>query len=251
MTDKHMAILKTEGTVAASAFVAAHFPDALAALLAGSVARGETTPRSDLDILIIAPGHIKPYREAFREYGWFIEAFVETRQSCEEKIKRPQTNSNPSFLTVCDEGIILKDSEDFARNLKATASILLRKGPDPLTPLDISKYRYFITDLLDKFIDASEQAVASFLVYDLLAKASELTLAYHRVWIAERKWLYRWLCRFDQEVAERFVNALKSFHRTGQIDEVVSYVEDALGLVGGRLYEGYRVEAGVVIKPDW
>jgi len=44
--------MKMEGQDAARAFVAKHFPDCLAAVLFGSVARGEATATSDLDIIM-------------------------------------------------------------------------------------------------------------------------------------------------------------------------------------------------------
>lgn len=77
--------MKMEGPDAARAFVATHFPDCLAAVLFGSVARGEATATSDLDIIIVTHEDISPYRKSYREYGWFIEAFVGSRKYNEEK----------------------------------------------------------------------------------------------------------------------------------------------------------------------
>src|SRR5215510_14733878 len=72
--------MKMEGLDAARAFVTAHFPDCLGAALFGSVARGEPTATSDLDIIIVTHEDISPYRKSYREYGWFIEAFVGSRK---------------------------------------------------------------------------------------------------------------------------------------------------------------------------
>jgi len=72
--------MKMEGPDAARAFVMARFPDCLAAVLFGSVARGEPTATSDLDIIIVTHEDISPYRKSYREYGWFIEAFVGSRK---------------------------------------------------------------------------------------------------------------------------------------------------------------------------
>ncbi|MGH9844343.1 MAG: nucleotidyltransferase domain-containing protein [Blastocatellia bacterium] len=54
---------KMEGIAAARTFVDTYYPDSLAALLFGSVARGEATPGSDLDILIVACQDIQFYRK--------------------------------------------------------------------------------------------------------------------------------------------------------------------------------------------
>jgi len=77
---KGISAMKMEGQDAARAFVATHFPDCLAAVLFGSVARGEATATSDLDIIIVTHEDIGPYRKSYREYGWFIEAFVGSRK---------------------------------------------------------------------------------------------------------------------------------------------------------------------------
>jgi predicted nucleotidyltransferase len=50
---------RKEGIAAARTFVDTRFPGCLAALLCGSVARGEATPSSDLDILIVASEDIE------------------------------------------------------------------------------------------------------------------------------------------------------------------------------------------------
>src|SRR5215813_7999201 len=78
--DPNISSMKMEGQDAARAFVTTHFPDCLGAVLFGSVARGEPTATSDLDIIIVTHEDISPYRKSYREYGWFIEAFVGTRK---------------------------------------------------------------------------------------------------------------------------------------------------------------------------
>src|SRR5215467_11400220 len=119
------------GITAARAFVDKHFPDCLAALLFGSVARGDQTSTSDLDLIIIAHEEIHPYRKSFRENGWFIEAFVGSQKYNEEKISRPLRNRNPSFLASYAEAIILRDHNDLARALNRRAIEILARGPDP------------------------------------------------------------------------------------------------------------------------
>ena len=61
---------------AALKFVNRNFPKCQAAVLAGSVVRGEETETSDLDVVIFDKNFSSSYRESFIEYGWAIEAFV-------------------------------------------------------------------------------------------------------------------------------------------------------------------------------
>ena len=56
--------------------ITSHFPNCDVALLGGSVARGEATKTSDLDIVIIDPSLSSCYRESFYSNGWPVEVFV-------------------------------------------------------------------------------------------------------------------------------------------------------------------------------
>jgi predicted nucleotidyltransferase len=232
-------IMKMEGPDAARAFVETHFPDCLAAVLFGSVARGEATAASDIDIIIVTHEDVSPYRKSYREYGWFIETFVGSRKYNEEKIEHFRGIRNPSFLTSYAEGVILKDRHNFARDLREKAIAILDHGPDELTRQEIDGYRYVITDWLDDFVDSKSYEESLFIAYDLAAKVGEFLLAYNRKWIGERKWLYRALQNLDHELADQLVEELKSFYQTGSKENLTGIVVRVLGLAGGKLYEGY------------
>lgn len=231
--------MKMEGPDAARAFIATHFPDCLAAVLFGSVARGEATATSDLDIIIVTHEDISPYRKSYREYGWFIEAFVGSRKHNEDKIKHFRGTRGPSFLTSYAEGAILKDQHNFAQDLQEKAIAILELGPDELTRQEIDAYRYVITDWLDDFVDSKSYEESLFIAYELAAKAGEFLLAYNRKWIGERKWLYRALQKLDQELAGHLVEELKSFYQTGVKEGFIEVVVRILDPAGGKLYEGY------------
>ena len=65
----------------ARSIVATQFPDALAAVLAGSFATGEPTVTSDLDIVVLLAGPPGPYRETTRVEATVVELFVHTPDS--------------------------------------------------------------------------------------------------------------------------------------------------------------------------
>jgi hypothetical protein len=230
---------RIEGIAAARMFVDTYYPDCLAALLFGSVARSESTPSSDLDILIVAGQEIQSYRKSFRDYGWFIEAYVGSQKFNEDKIRRPRANHNPSFLTSWAEGFILKDHDNFAQSLKEEASAILEEGPDNLTQQEMDQYRYVITSWLDDLIDSNSYQEGQFIAYELVAKTAELLLAYDRQWIGERKWLYRALQRSEHRMAKQLMRDLEHFYRTGEKDRLIESIGAILELVGGKLYEGY------------
>src|SRR5262245_33837787 len=131
-----------DGIVAAKKFVAKYYPECLAAVLCGSVARGDATPTSDLDILIVDHQEVPFYRKTLRDFEWTIEAFVGSRKYTQEKIQRPATNHSPSFLTSWAECVILKDQDNIAQNLKEKATTILSEGPNQLTDKEINQYLY-------------------------------------------------------------------------------------------------------------
>ena len=228
---------RIEGIEAARTFVETYYPDSLAALLVGSVARGEATPSSDLDILIVTSQDIQFYRRSYRNYGWVIETFIGSREFNEAKIQRPRPTHSPSYLRSWAEGIILKDKDDFARNLKERAIAILERGPGPLTQEEIDQYRYVITDWLDDLIDTNTYEEGLFTTYELVAKTAELLLAYNKMWIGERKWLYQALQKSEDQKAKQLIEALEQFYRTEEKDSLVGAIESILEMVGGKLYE--------------
>ncbi len=234
---------RMEGIAAARNFVKEYYVGSLAALLFGSVARGEETQSSDLDILIVGAEETRFCRKVFRDYGWVIEAFVGSQKFNEEKVQRPHTNHSPSYLMSWAEGIILKDQGDFARNLRERAILILEQGPVPLTQREINRYRYVITDWLGNLMDSRNDEEALFVGHQLATKAAELLLANNREWIGEAKWLYLALQKSPDPTAKQLVGALKHLGRTGEKASLIEAIESVLERVGGKLDEGYS-EAG-------
>ncbi|HEX9442142.1 MAG TPA: hypothetical protein VF909_20800, partial [Roseiflexaceae bacterium] len=61
----------------------------------------------------------------------------------------------------------MRDTAGFARDLQIQARAKLRQGPDSLTPQEIARYRYLLTDLLDDFVDAKDHHAALFIAAEL------------------------------------------------------------------------------------
>lgn len=79
-----------------------------------------------------------------------VEAFVHDPATLEyffESVDRP--SGVPSLMQMVIEGIGLPGSSTFSMKLKALAQHYMDMGPPPLTPEQIDRQRYAITDLLD------------------------------------------------------------------------------------------------------
>jgi hypothetical protein len=233
-----------DALAAADAFVAERFPVCVVALLAGSVVRGEATPTSDLDIVIvttIAATPDAPYRESFVAFGWRIEAFVHTAESYPHFFASDTARRRPSLPRMCAEGVVLRDAGGLAQRIKDEARHLLERGPVPLTTAELDAYRYRVTDLLDDLEGSTRLAETIFIANELAVAASELILLHHGQWIGLGKWVHRAMARFDPARAERLSAALLALYRDESVDALGHFAEEALAAVGGRLFAGYSL----------
>src|SRR5690348_9439571 len=231
--------MRLDALDAARAIVAERYDGCDVALLAGSVVRGQATATSDLDIVIVDVRLAAPYRESFVAHGWPVEAFVNTPESYRRFFASDAERRTPSLPAMCAEGIVLRDRDGLAERIKAEAREWLARGPAPLTPREMHDARYALTDRLEDFIGATRRDEGMFAAHELAALAAEFVLASHGAWSGRGKWLIRALRRFDAETAARLATALEAYYRAARKDELIAFVDDALALVGGRLFAGY------------
>ncbi|WP_158702795.1 nucleotidyltransferase domain-containing protein [Paenibacillus faecalis] len=127
---------------AAIKFVNDQFPDCSVAILAGSASRGEETPTSDLDIVIIQDG-IHHYRESFEEYGWRIECFTHNFESCLAQFQSEREQGRPILASMLVNGKMLKD-DGRLEMIRDAGAANMALGPEPLSKEFIEASRYFI-----------------------------------------------------------------------------------------------------------
>lgn len=224
---------------AARAFVDKHFPDCLAVIVAGSFRRGEDTPTSDLDLVIVTTREESPFRASYRAHGWPVEAFVHTHRSYRQFFAADVARRQASLPAMCAEGAIVRDRDGAAARMQEEAREVLRQGPPPLTPEEIEDLRYGITDALDDFLGCDRPEEGIFVAAQLAEKTADLILLRHRQWLGRGKWLLRALRRHDPTLAGRLAAALQEYARHGDKGGLVAFVDEALAPAGGRLFEGY------------
>lgn len=230
-----------EAIEAAKNFVAQVFPFCDAAFLGGSVVRGDATATSDLDIVIVTRETQKAYRQSLSAFGWPIEAFVNTPASYRAFFASDAQRRRPSLPRMCAEGIILIDRNGSAQRIQQEAQALLDQGPEPLSTAEMMQLRYQLTDSLDDFAGSVRPGESFFLAATVAGLATELILGYHCQWIGKGKWVLRALHAFDAHLAQRLADALESFSQRGEKDPLMVFAQDALQLVGGRLFDGYSL----------
>ena len=224
----------------AKKFVEARYPNCDAAMLAGSVTRGEATVTSDLDIVIFDRNLTSAYRESLMAYGWPIEVFVHNLQSCKLFFESDIKRARPSLPRMVAEGKVIRKSE-FLPEIIEEAKRIIETGPEEWTKKEIESKRYFITDTLDDFIGSNNKAEEIFIANTLAEQLQEFVLRTNKRWVGKSKWVVKELNHFDPVFAEQFVEAFSQYYRTGNKHMVIEIADLVLEPFGGRLFDGFSV----------
>ena len=226
---------------AAKKFIEEYFPDCDAALLAGSVTRGEATSTSDLDIVIFKKSLPSAYRESLIAYGWPIEVFVHNLQSYKLFYESDIKRARPSLPRMMAEGKVIKDSV-FLRKIIEEAKKIIEIGPEEWSETEIQTKRYFITDTLDDFIGSKIKSEEIFIAGTLAEQLQEFVLRTNKRWVGKSKWIVRELKNYDSVFTDRFVEAFTQYYKTGNKEIVIEMADLILKPFGGRLFDGYSLK---------
>lgn len=232
--------MKIDPVLAAQKIVEERYPHCHAALLAGSVVRGEATVTSDLDLVLFDSTIGASYRESFHAYGWPVEAFVHSWTTYREFFQKDCQRAQPSMPRMVAEGVIVKHDDRMGK-VKEEAEDLLEEGPVPWTQSMIDQKRYFLTDSLEDFIGCTDRGEQLFISGLLAEQISEFHLRINGQWIGSSKWVVRALRNYDRRFAEQLVGSLDAFYKKGDKGAVVELVDEVLAPYGGRLFEGFSV----------
>ncbi|MEV6417378.1 nucleotidyltransferase domain-containing protein [Kribbella sp. NPDC051718] len=220
------------------------YPQARAAWLGGSVARGTATATSDLDVTVLLPGPPAPLRESLRYADWPVELFVHTEESLDHYCEKDRQRRQPSMMRLIGETIILLDTDGSGAAFQAGGNAQLLAGPPPLPPQDIDMLRYKITDLLEDLIGADSNDVRTVVASVLWQDAATLLLTGAGHWSGTGKGLLRELANYDATQTTDYATALPAAVRaatTGDPKALIATTDTILNLYGGRLFDGYRL----------
>lgn len=219
--------------------VALRYPGAVCAFVAGSIVRGEGTPTSDIDLVVVTASGDAPFRESFLAEGWPVEAFVHTRSSLDRFFAQDAARGQPSLQTMCLEGEVVLDTADVAREIRAAAAEWLERGRTPLLPQEIEDRRYTLTDALDNFRGVRRHDDGVLVAAELATMAADLHLARHQRWGGSGSWVLRALGRFDPATRDLLGAAIEAYAERGEKGPLIAVAEAVLSGAGGPLFDGY------------
>jgi hypothetical protein len=220
------------------------YPDADVIFLAGSLLRGEGTPYSDLDLVVIFKQLPHAWRESFNYQGYPVEAFVhdpETFNHFISELGRPSGRSAMAQMVV--ESVEVPGPTEISRSVKRIASDLIAAGPPKLSDEDDRSLRYTITNLIDDIRRprSREELVAT--GAELYGALANYYFRANGLWSAVNKSIPRKLAKTDPELYLRFREGFDELFAAGQSDKVITLAEEILKHRGGFLFDGYKLDA--------
>ena len=225
---------------AAREIFAERYGGARVIFLAGSVVRGEATPTSDLDLVVVYERLPHAYREAFVHAGWPVETFVHDPETLGYHFESDRRRGIPSLQRMVSEGIEIPEASGFSAELKRLASELLEAGPPRWDEAELTRRRYRLSDWVDdiRHPRTPEELVASgtFLYADL----ADFFFLSQGLWTAHSKTIPRRLREVDAGFAGRFRDAFEALFAEKRQGPVITLVEEVLQPFGGILFEGFR-----------
>lgn len=220
------------------------YPQARAAWLGGSVARGTATSTSDLDITVLLPGPPAPLRESLQYDAWPVELFVHTETSLATYCEKDRQRRQPSMMRLVGETIVLLDTDGSGARLQESGKAQILAGPPTLSDNELQMLRYKITDLLDDLIGADSNDVRTAIASILWQEAAALLLTGVRHWTGTGKGLLRELAAYDADHTTNYATALPAAMRAaanGKPETLTATTEAILEQHGGRLFAGFQL----------
>jgi hypothetical protein len=211
--------------------------------LGGSVVRGEATPASDLDVVVVYERLPRAYREAFVHAGWPVEAFVHDAGSLARFFERDRERGLPAMMNMVLEGLEVPGPSEFSAALKRRAKEIVEAGPPAWDEDELTLRRYRLTDWVDdlRFPRSHEELFATGAA--LYQDAADFYFRTRGLWSAHSKTIPRRLRAADAAFAERFLGAFDALFTRKRQAPAVALVEELLAPFGGFLFDGFRQEA--------
>jgi hypothetical protein len=211
--------------------------------LAGSIMRGEGTPSSDLDLVVVYEHLPTAYRESFTHAGWPVETFVNDPETLGYFLEADAESGFPSMLNMVLEGREIPAPCELSHTLKRTAAELLAAGPRALSVEELRSGRYFLTDNVDDIRHPRGEAELVATGAQIYAATADFYLRSRGHWSAKGKAIPRRLREIDAPFAARFREAFETLFGGKRSREVIALVEEVLAPFGGFLFDGYKLDA--------
>ncbi|MCH8129386.1 MAG: hypothetical protein IIC70_05730 [Acidobacteria bacterium] len=202
--------------------------DVVSINLAGSVFRGETDPRSGLDLYVIIGGELR-HRDQRIFAGVSTEMFFNNEKRARGYFERDQREGGASALALMAFGHIIYDPDGVFARLQADALDVMERGPT-VPEETVTVRRYGAVDQMDNALDVADRdpAMARILATEAVSQAIAVWFVERGGWIPRGKDRLQGLRMVDPEAAI----AVERFVESGSVAEAEEAIAVLLG-VGG------------------
>lgn len=209
-------------------------PNASAVFWGGSLSRGEGTPTSDIDLVVVYDHLPNAWRDSFFVDGQLFETFVHDPRSLEIFFLKDAERGVPSLIHMIAEGISLIPG-DVADTLQAAARRRLAAGPRPWTQEELDRSRYGAGDLIDDLAGATDPTE----IRAIGAALFSLAFVHHRrsngKWAATGKTIVRRLRSEEGPMGKAYLSAFDDLFQNGSPSDVIRIVTELYAPSGGVL----------------
>ena len=240
--------LRTDYMEVSERLLAEKYPDATCAFVAGSIVRGQASPTSDIDLVVVYESLSHAYRDSYYYDDWPVEAYVHDLETLAYFMDEFDAKEGHCGMhTMLLEGIVIPENSDFSERIKVMAQQKRDIGPAPLAQDDINMRKYFLTDTMDDIIGYKNKAELMGSLSQLFQLLADFYLRFHGKWSAKGKWIPRRLQEEFPTLHETYMQTFDGAFSHGNLDKLRALFDQIMDETGGKYWEGLRLDA----PEDW
>ena len=222
------------------------WPDARVAIVGGSIARGEATPTSDIDLLLLFDHVDRAWRDTLKVAGQTVELFGHDAATFDyfcRAVDAPAGRMPLAGMVI--DGVSVLPENALLRWLRDHAAALYAAGPPALTAEVLARRRYAITTMLEDLTDSTAPDETLAIAVGLYAELADFTLRAGGAWSGQGRHLARRLRAAAPDLAAALAQAMGEVasHPEAARRTFDRVVRAALAPHGGLLLEGFRLDA--------
>lgn len=222
------------------------WPDAAVAIIGGSIARGEATATSDIDLLLVFEHVEQAWRDTFKIGTQTVELFGHDLATFDYfcRVVDGPAGRMPLAAMVNDGVSVLPDSALLQR-VRGHARKLYDAGPPALSAEALARQRYAITNLLEDLTDSTAPDETLAIAVHLYGALADFALRAAGAWTGHGRHLARRLKATAPALAADLEKGMALLAAQPELAKATfdRAVRTTLAPHGGLLLEGFMLPA--------
>jgi hypothetical protein len=218
--------------------------------LGGSLALGQASPRSDLDLVIIKSDEVG-LMERYARYVNDVQVQVIAGPRRQFDIWLEKDRPSGTVVRQLAEGQLLLDRCGLGARYQSQAREVVAAGLEPMSRPQIQSRRWLLTELLDDVCDCAEDPPGARWLMDTgLALVVETAFLWHQQWTPKGKRALAEIQLLDPKLAVLCRDFLSAGDLPVQLSAFESLVAHVLAPLGGELREPWTRPPEAVPQPQ-